>query len=178
MLEFVLTVSAFRLSGCALSMKSAKECEHLQACQTRSKVDDGLTSLWLYASKTQTPPSPEHQLNSGSKSSTQWQQRILLRDLGLCKVLNRKLPDNWDECLPKLTEEDAGKARTTQRRRRASSVASDLASVMSFGRRTRKALASAPRLSLALSESHNQLLLTYEEGTTIARLTLAVVTSS
>ncbi|CAE7538302.1 tkt [Symbiodinium sp. KB8] len=25
-------------------------------------------------------------------------------------VLNRKLPDNWDECLPKLTEEDAGKA--------------------------------------------------------------------
>ncbi|OLQ00749.1 Transketolase [Symbiodinium microadriaticum] len=25
------------------------------------------------------------------------------------KVLNRKLPDNWDECLPKLTEEDAGK---------------------------------------------------------------------
>ena len=26
------------------------------------------------------------------------------------KVLKRKLPDNWDECLPKLTEEDAGKA--------------------------------------------------------------------
>eukprot|EP00439_Symbiodinium_sp_Y106_P021106 s5433_g2.t1 len=25
-------------------------------------------------------------------------------------VLNRKLPDNWDECLPKLTEEDNGKA--------------------------------------------------------------------
>ena len=29
------------------------------------------------------------------------------------EVLNRKLPDNWDECLPKLTEEDAGKAGTT-----------------------------------------------------------------
>ncbi|CAE7243437.1 tkt [Symbiodinium natans] len=25
-------------------------------------------------------------------------------------VLNRKLPENWDECLPKLTEEDNGKA--------------------------------------------------------------------
>ena len=87
-------------------------------CQHKSRhhqtTDHQLNNTYIIEAK----PRQQHQWRQqrpiAAAGARNGNKELLLRELGLCKVLNRKLPDNWDECLPKLTEEDNGKAGTTQ----------------------------------------------------------------